>query len=237
MRVLHNREKEELKRILTQNGYGREEELISVLDAFLDVEAHLTVSEMTEHLRAKGLEYEPEFVQSALDLFCRYGLAQTKSFDGDECRYEHHHLGHHHDHLICTRCRKVEEFVDPDIEALQIRMAREKGFLPLQHRMEIYGLCSECAKDRGETVPLSEAEPGECVIVRGHVGGAEFQRRLTDMGLNPGVEIEVLNRNGGPLVVACRGSRMALGRGMSEKIQVTPVHGGGKRRRLRKRRR
>ncbi len=226
MRALHEKEKNELKRLLEERGGVRPGNILEILDAFLSTEEHLTEEELHTRLKARGLMMTREEVREALDIFCRFGFAQVKSFQDDRPRYEHRHLGDHHDHMICTRCGAVEEFVNPELERLQREIARERGFVNLQHRLEIYGLCSECASQRRPGRPLCEAEPGERLILAGHKGGNELTRRLQDMGLTNGVEIEVLSKNDGPLVVSCRGCRLALGRGMSEKIMVSPAENG-----------
>lgn len=232
MKHLHQREKEELERLLTQNGHLRAKDVVAVLDAFLESEDHQSVDDVQKRLSKHGVAFEEPFVTEALELFCKYGFAQATEFKDKETLYEHRHLGRHHDHLICTRCGMVEEFVNPKIEELQVAAARKMGFVPLEHRMEIYGLCPACAHEPDRPVPLSQAEPGECLVVCGHTGGDDLQRRLSDMGLNPGAEVEVLGGNGGPLVVACRGCRLALGRGMCDKIMVkaAPTHPEHKRR-------
>ena len=223
MKPLHENEKKELRRILAQFGQAHSEVLMAVLDTFLSSENHMSEAELRRRLKARGLDDDPELVRQALDIFCHFGFAQAKDFDGRETQYEHRHLGQHHDHLVCTRCGRVEEFVDPEIEQLQMEAARVRGFVPLNHSMNIYGLCRKCFDQRGEAVPLCEAEEGEKLVICGHLGGDDLQRRLTEMGLNSGAEIEVLGRNDGPVIVACRGCRLALGRGMSEKILVSPV--------------
>ena len=51
--------------------------------------------------------------------------------------------------------------------------------------------------------------------------GWGLTRRLADMGLTPGVEIRVVSSHGpGPLMVELRGSRIALGHGVAQKIMV-----------------
>jgi len=45
-------------------------------------------------------------------------------------------------------------------------------------------------------------------------------RRLAELGLTPGVEFEVLQRGNGPIILAIRNSRLALGRGTAEQILV-----------------
>jgi Fur family ferric uptake transcriptional regulator len=226
MKRLHEKEKQELSRLLAQSNPRRADDMVDILDAFLENEDHQSARDLHQRLKARGRPYDPETVQEALDLFCRYGLAQAKQFNGDQTRYEHKHVGMHHDHLICIRCGRVEEFVNPVIEDLQTAAARKKGFLPLDHRMDVYGLCAECTNARGQAIPLCDAEKGERVLVMDHEGGEVIQRRLEDMGLNRGEEVEVLSNGSGPVVVACRGARLALGRGMSEKVRVRPCPTG-----------
>ncbi len=68
------------------------------------------------------------------------------------------------------------------------------------------------ATRRGETVRLVQIEAGR-----------RLTHRLAELGLTPGVTLHVVHKNGGPMLVAVRGTRLALGRGVAEKIQVVPV--------------
>lgn len=71
--------------------------------------------------------------------------------------------------------------------------------------------------------PLSSVRRGEVVQLT-HIGaGRKLAQRLAELGLTPGVEIRVLHVNGGPILIGVRGARLALGRGMAEKIQVKTV--------------
>ena len=45
----------------------------------------------------------------------------------------------HHDHLIDMATGKVIEFVDPEIEALQDKIAKRLGYRLVGHRLELYG--------------------------------------------------------------------------------------------------
>ena len=70
-------------------------------------------------------------------------------------------------------------------------------------------------------MPLAMAQPGETVTVIGVRAGWGLQRRLADMGLTPGVQIRVVNSQmSGPVLIDLRGSRVALGRGIAQKIIV-----------------
>lgn len=79
-------------------------------------------------------------------------------------------------------------------------------------------------------LPLTVLKDGETGIVisinpgqgKGHRRGWGFEKRLMDMGLTPGAEVVVVKSAPfhGPLEVTVRGSRLALGRGMAERIFV-----------------
>lgn len=70
-------------------------------------------------------------------------------------------------------------------------------------------------------IPLAMVAPGELVTVTEVRGGWGLQRRLADMGLIPGVQIRVMNSQApGPVLINLRGSRVALGRGIAQKIAV-----------------
>jgi ferrous iron transport protein A len=73
-----------------------------------------------------------------------------------------------------------------------------------------------------KTFPLSQAQVGQKVRLVSIHGGHQLTHRLVEMGLTPGVTIRVLQNSGGPLLVAESDSRIALGRGMAEKIDVVP---------------
>ncbi len=70
-------------------------------------------------------------------------------------------------------------------------------------------------------MPLAMARDGELVTVIGVRAGWGLQRRLADMGLTPGIQIRVINSQmPGPVLIDLRGSRVALGRGVAQKVMV-----------------
>ena len=68
-----------------------------------------------------------------------------RHFGDGVTRYEVADEGeHHHDHLICTVCKRIVEFEDEAIEVLQDRVAERYGFALQSHKHELYGICPEC---------------------------------------------------------------------------------------------
>jgi Fur family ferric uptake transcriptional regulator len=159
-----------------------------------------------------------------MKLMCRFGFAQKSRFDNGDLRYEHRHLGQHHDHMVCTKCKQIFEFEDTRLEELQIKIAATQGFHMLQHKMEIYGICANCLKDRIQLMPLVMARPGERLVLKDFEGGAGARIRLLSMGLRLGDEIEIIsNNNRGQIAIAADFKRYVLGKGLAQKIRVEPI--------------
>jgi Fur family ferric uptake transcriptional regulator len=223
MDPIHQQEKQQIKRLFEKEGIDQIGERMSVLEIFLGTEKHMSLKDFMDRLGEEGLDFDPDFVKKTLKLMCRYGFASKKRFEGQPTLYEHRHLGLHHDHLICMKCQRIIEFRNHRLEQLQVEVAATHGFHMLQHKMEIYGLCSECLKDRVSLMPLSSAQEGERGIIEEFMGGSGAQMRLATMGLRTGDEVEVItNRGEGQIVVAVNTTRLALGRGISAKIMVKP---------------
>ena len=68
---------------------------------------------------------------------------------------------------------------------------------------------------------LSRVHPGQEVTLKDINGGRGLRSKLYSMGLVPGVKLTVVSANGGgPIMLGVRDSRLAIGRGMAEKIIV-----------------
>ena len=67
------------------------------------------------------------------------GILEKHEFGDGRARYETADR-EHHDHLIDVNSGQVIEFVDPDIEALQEKIAAKLGYRLMGHRLELYGV-------------------------------------------------------------------------------------------------
>jgi len=220
--MTHYLERDNFKTLIEGDGSDRVKERLDVIDVFLGTEEHITLDQMIHLLKEKGHDFDPVFVAQCMNRMVEWGFAQKKQFEGQPIRYEHRHLGRHHDHLICTKCGKIVEFADEEIERRQLEVAATYGFHVLQHRMEIYGLCAQCLSVRQRVLPLSMAKSGERVVIREITGGRTRRARLADMGLRSGDVVEVIANSGqGRLILAHGHTRLAMGRGMAQVIMVS----------------
>ncbi|RJQ68963.1 MAG: Fur family transcriptional regulator [Desulfobacteraceae bacterium] len=222
--MIHRQEKEQFIKLFEKDRIDRFEDRVSILEVFLRVEHHVTLPELSELVRQSGHSFSEEFVRETIELMCRYGFARANHFDNGQAWYEHRHLGQHHDHLICTKCQKIVEFENQTLEQLQVQIAAAYGFHILQHKMELYGICRDCLKQRELILTLDTARQGERLKIVDFTGGAHSRLRLLTMGLRVGDEVEIItNIHRGQLVLAVDFKRLVLGQGMARKIRVAPI--------------
>jgi Fur family ferric uptake transcriptional regulator len=129
---------------LAEQGLKSTQQREIILHEFLRAGAHLSTEELYLRLREQHPRIGYATVHRTLKLFAECGIAEPRHFGDGQTRYESMAGEEHHDHLICTACGAIVEFENPEIEALQERVASQHGFRIERHRLELYGRCREC---------------------------------------------------------------------------------------------
>jgi Fur family ferric uptake transcriptional regulator len=139
------REKEQFLSILRERGQRVTSERLALFDEVFARHGHIDAEELLAGLRRDGVEISRATVYRNLELLVELGLARKQRLGHRRFLYEHVHPGQHHDHLVCTGCGRVVEFVSPGIRALQVEICRAHGFALDRHSLQINGLCNRCA--------------------------------------------------------------------------------------------
>ena len=74
-----------------------------------------------------------------------------------------------------------------------------------------------------QTMPISFAQNGSRVEIVNIAMGQTFNKKLMEMGLNIGSEIQIIKNDSGSLILGVAGSKLALGQGMGHKIMVKAI--------------
>ncbi len=106
-------------------------------------EHHLSAESVYKALLDMGEDVGLATVYRVLAQFEAAGLIHRHNFEGGYSVYELSQ-GSHHDHLVCIKCGRVEEFFDEIIEKRQQMIAEEAKFNMTDHALNIYGVCSNC---------------------------------------------------------------------------------------------
>ncbi len=116
-----------------------------ILETLYNSDEHLTPESLHHLIQDKypDLKTGIATVYRTLALLEDSSMVTSLSFGAQGKKYE---LGakNHHDHMICTECGNITEFVDEQIEERQHKIADELGFKMSDHSMQIYGICKEC---------------------------------------------------------------------------------------------
>tara|TARA_B110000467_G_scaffold50853_1_gene46602 strand:- start:21 stop:437 length:417 start_codon:yes stop_codon:yes gene_type:complete len=104
---------------------------------------HVSAEDVYKLLLQNGEEVGLATVYRVLTQFEQAGLVVRHNFEGGHSIFELS-SDKHHDHIVCVRCGRVEEFADDEIENLQKKVADKLGFELTDHNLNMYGLCPEC---------------------------------------------------------------------------------------------
>ncbi|MBX3709694.1 MAG: ferric iron uptake transcriptional regulator [Gammaproteobacteria bacterium] len=108
-------------------------------------EHHLSAEDIYRVLLDSGEDIGLATVYRVLTQFEGAGLVVRHYFEGGQSVFEIDH-GEHHDHLVCVKCGRVEEFIDQVIEKRQQEIAKQAGYSITDHSLNIYGICAKCRK-------------------------------------------------------------------------------------------
>jgi Fur family ferric uptake transcriptional regulator len=143
--IEYNQLLEDFKNLLKQNNLKFTIQREVILETLYNSKEHLTPETLQQVIQKKysDLKVGIATVYRTLSLLEDSKMVTSLSFGAQGKKYE---LGakEHHDHFICTRCGKITEFVDEQIEERQHKIADELGFKMQDHSMQIYGICKEC---------------------------------------------------------------------------------------------
>ncbi|MEZ6065003.1 MAG: transcriptional repressor [Planctomycetaceae bacterium] len=133
--------------LATQNQRMTRERSIIVDEVFASHE-HFDAEQLIQRLaqRKDGRRVSRSSIYRALSKLEEAGLIRKVARQDEKDIYEHDYGYPAHDHFICGRCGDLIEFQAERIAEVLEKVARAHGFRMEGHRMEVYGVCSECAK-------------------------------------------------------------------------------------------
>lgn len=107
---------------------------------------HMSAEDVYKAMLEHGEEIGLATIYRVLTQFESAGLVTRHHFEGGHSVFELDQ-GHHHDHILCVKCGRVDEFLDETIEERQRMIAKDKGYAITDHSLYIYGVCSDCQKE------------------------------------------------------------------------------------------
>lgn len=106
---------------------------------------HMSAEDVYKALLEVGEDIGLATVYRVLTQFESAGLVTRHHFEGGHSVFELNE-GTHHDHIVCVKCGRVDEFIDELIEQRQREIAKKAGYEITDHSLYIYGICAACRK-------------------------------------------------------------------------------------------
>ena len=117
---------------------------MKILDMFEHLEGkHLSAEDVYKNFLDMGEDVGLATIYRGLTQFEAAGLITKHNFEGGHSVYELNQ-GPHHDHILCVKCGRVDEFLDETIEERQRIIAEKNGYTITDHCLYIYGICKDC---------------------------------------------------------------------------------------------
>ncbi|AFV97308.1 MULTISPECIES: Fur family transcriptional regulator [unclassified Sulfuricurvum] len=143
--IEYNKLLTDFKQLLKANGLKFTIQREVILEMLYNSDEHLTPEGLHHLIQQKHPDLNTGIatVYRTLSLLEESDMVTSLSFGAQGKKYE---LGakDHHDHVICTKCGAITEFVDEEIEQRQKQITEALGFVMQEHSMQIYGICNNC---------------------------------------------------------------------------------------------
>lgn len=140
---------ERFEEFLQIRGMRNTEQRRVLLDHVYKKHEHFDADQLIDQLPKKGSKgyVSRPTVYRTLSEFVDAGLLRKIELDGRSV-YEHDYGYPQHDHLYCSKCRKLVEFQNDDLAEIRKKVAEENGFQVTSHRLIITGVCQPCREKR-----------------------------------------------------------------------------------------
>jgi Fur family peroxide stress response transcriptional regulator len=125
-----------------QAGLKLTHQRLEIFHVLLSMSDHPSAEDVFEEVKKRIPTIAFDTVYRTLSLFDRHRLISKVNYLDGRTRYDP--VTEHHCHLICTRCRKIEDFCWPDVDQLQIpKDTKSWGSIENKY-LELRGLCRDC---------------------------------------------------------------------------------------------
>ncbi|KGX87677.1 Fur family transcriptional regulator [Pontibacillus halophilus JSM 076056 = DSM 19796] len=114
----------------------------AVLEYLINAMIHPTADDIYKALEGKFPNMSVATVYNNLRVFKEIGLVRELTYGDSSSRFDFNTTEHYH--VICDHCGKIVDFHYPSLDEVESLAEQVTGFEVRNHRMEVYGTCSDC---------------------------------------------------------------------------------------------
>ena len=144
----YNKRSEIIIRKLRDAGYKITPQRMAIVKILAKSEDHPSVENIHAQIKKNFPTMSLATVYRNIVLIKSLGEVLELGFPDGSNRYDGN-KPYPHPHVICIKCKKI---VDPDLDSLddmKNEVAMETNFKILNHRLDFFGICSNCMAENG----------------------------------------------------------------------------------------
>ncbi len=115
-----------------------------IIEVFEDTPFRYTAQEVFEKTKQKNSGINFSTIYRNLELLCRLNIINKLNITSKISHFELNDAKHHH-YIICLGCGDMEKIDICPYNKLNKSKLDELGFVPIEHKFEIYGYCKKCS--------------------------------------------------------------------------------------------
>jgi Fur family transcriptional regulator, peroxide stress response regulator len=116
----------------------------AILEYLINAMTHPTADDIYKALEGKFPNMSVATVYNNLRVFREVGLVKELTYGDSSSRFDF--TTHDYYHIICEQCGKIVDFQYPGLDEVEHFASHVSGYNVTHHRLEIYGVCPECAR-------------------------------------------------------------------------------------------
>jgi Fur family peroxide stress response transcriptional regulator len=118
----------------------------AILSYLLETMTHPTADEIYRALEPRFPSMSVATVYNNLKVFIEADLVRELTYGDSSSRFDADMSEHYH--ALCEVCGRISDFEFPQLKEAEEAARAQTGFRAKGHRLEVYGVCAECASHR-----------------------------------------------------------------------------------------
>lgn len=138
-----NGDLERFKSLCAERGLSVTHQRLVIFQALMSMHDHPSPEAIYEKVKRKIPSISLATVYKNIHTFVEHGVVGEVSLHHGSARVETNMNPHHH--LVCLRCKSIEDLPDTEFESVRLKKRAPNGFRVHRYSVEVLGLCAQCA--------------------------------------------------------------------------------------------